>query len=70
MPREGMVLGLVLGSMAEGELARALSLVHGDLGRLLIQLVTRPIALVILLLCIASLWHAVRTQRRAERSPA
>jgi len=67
VPREGMVLGLVLGSMAEGELARALSLVHGDLGRLLLQMVTRPIALVILLLCIASLWHAIKTQRRAGR---
>jgi putative tricarboxylic transport membrane protein len=67
VPREGMVLGLVLGSMAEGELARALSLVHGDVGALLLQLFTRPIALVILLLCIGSLWHAVRSQRKSRR---
>lgn len=70
VPREGMVLGLVLGSMAEGELARALSLVHGDLGRLMLQMATRPIALVILLLCIVSLWHAIKTQQKAERSAA
>jgi putative tricarboxylic transport membrane protein len=70
VPREGMVLGLVLGSMAEGELARALSLVHGDFGQLLLQVVTRPIALVIFVLCIGSLWHAIRTQRKVERSPA
>lgn len=70
VPREGMVLGLVLGSMAEGELARALSLVHGDVGRLLLQMVTRPIALVILLLCGLSLWHAVRAQRAFQAGPA
>lgn len=31
LPREPLVLGLVLGTMAESELARALALVQGDI---------------------------------------
>lgn len=70
VPREGMVLGLVLGSMAESELARAIMLVHGDVARLLLQMVTRPIALVLVLLCLLSLGNAVRTQYIAKKGPA
>ncbi|SDP64481.1 tripartite tricarboxylate transporter permease [Desulforhopalus singaporensis] len=62
VPRAPMVLGLVLGTMAEGELSRSLSLIHGDVGAFLIQLVTRPISLVILILCILSLVQGIRQQ--------
>ncbi len=40
VPREPMVLGLVLGSMAEGELARAFSLVHGSVPMLIKNMFT------------------------------
>jgi putative tricarboxylic transport membrane protein len=68
VPREGMLLGLVLGSMAESELARALSLVHGEVGALLIQIVTRPISLILFTLCLFSIGHAIRTQYRAKQA--
>jgi putative tricarboxylic transport membrane protein len=69
VPREGMVLGLVLGSMAESELARAIMLVHGDVAQLLIQAVTRPIALILVILCLFSLGNAVRMQYIAKKAP-
>lgn len=69
VPREGMVLGLVLGSMAESELTRAISIVHGDLAQLFIQMVTRPIALILVILCLLSLGHAIRTQYIAKKAP-
>jgi putative tricarboxylic transport membrane protein len=69
VPREGMVLGLVLGSMAETELARALTLVHGDVSALLLQMVTRPIALILLILCALSLGHAIKTQYITPKAP-
>ena len=68
VPREGMLLGLVLGSMAESELARALSLVHGEVGALLIQIVTRPISLILFTLCLFYVGHAIRTQYRAKQA--
>ena len=64
VPRAPMVLGLVLGTMAEGELSRSLSLVHGDVGAFLMQLITRPISLVILCLCILSLVQGIRQQMK------
>ena len=69
MPREGLVLGLVLGSMAESELARAIVIVHGDVAQPLIQMVTRPIALILVILCLLSLGHAIRTQYIAKKAP-
>jgi len=38
--------------------------------KLLGQMITRPIALVILALCIASLWHAIKTQYKASGTSA
>jgi fumarate reductase subunit D len=52
--------------MAEGELSRALSLVHGDVLSLILKMVTRPIALIILGLCILSLWHAIKSLRKSH----
>lgn len=64
IPRAPMVLGLVLGTMAEGELGRSLALVHGNVGAFLLQLVTRPISLIILTLCALSLYQGIRQQLR------
>lgn len=66
IPRAPMVLGLVLGTMAEGELSRSLALVHGDVGAFLVQLVTRPISLVILMLCGLSLFQGIKQQLRRK----
>ena len=62
VPREPLVLGLVLGSMAEGELARAFSLVHGSVTMLLKSMATSPLSLVIIALTLLSLWQGVRKQ--------
>lgn len=62
IPREPMVLGLVLGSMAEGELSRALSLVHGNIPQLLISMARSPLSLVIIALTALSLWQGIRKQ--------
>lgn len=67
VPRAPLVLGLVLGRMAEGELARSLSLVHGDAWQFILQLFTRPIAAIIVLLCAISLWQGIRKQLEARR---
>ncbi len=62
VPREPLVLGLVLGSMAEGELARAFSLVHGSVPMLLKSMARSPLSLVIIALTLLSLWQGVRKQ--------
>lgn len=62
VPREPMVLGLVLGSMAEGELARAFSLVHGSVSMLIKNMFTSPLSLIIIALTVMSLWQGVRKQ--------
>ena len=62
VPREPMVLGLVLGSMAEGELARAFSLVHGSVPMLIKNMFTSPLSLIIIALTVLSLWQGVRKQ--------
>jgi len=64
VPRAPLVLGLVLGTLAEGELARSLALVRGDVGAFLLQLVTRPICIVLLLLGAYALYQGVVQHRR------
>lgn len=64
VPRAPMVLGLVLGTMAEGELMRSLALVQGNVFQFIVQLFTRPISLVIVVLCVLSLWHGIRREIR------
>lgn len=61
--RAPMVLGLVLGTMAESNLARALTLVRGDVGELLLQFITRPFSLALVLLCLASIIMGYRKSR-------
>lgn len=62
VPREPLVLGLVLGSMAEGELARAMSLVYGSVPALFHSMVTSPLSLVIMFFTMLSLWQGVKKQ--------
>ncbi|MFA0889509.1 MAG: tripartite tricarboxylate transporter permease [Synergistales bacterium] len=66
VPREPLVLGLVLGSMAEGELSRAMSLVHGSVLSLLKGMATSPISLIIIGLTILSLWQGIKKQLLAR----
>lgn len=66
VPREPLVLGLVLGTMAEGELARALSLVHGDVFTLIINMFKSPICLVMIALTAWSLWKAYKKRQSAN----
>ncbi|MGF1698811.1 tripartite tricarboxylate transporter permease [Photobacterium makurazakiensis] len=68
IPRAPMVLGLVLGSMAEGELARSLALVQNDLGAFAGQMVTRPISIIILLLCAYSLYQGIKQHKNASKA--
>jgi len=55
------------GTLAEGELARSLALVRGDLGAFAVQLVTRPVALVILVLCVSAIIHGIIQHRRNSK---
>lgn len=64
VPREPLVLGLVLGTLAEGELARALSLVRGDVGLLILNIFTSPICLVMIGLSLLTLWRALRRHQK------
>lgn len=66
VPREPLVLGLVLGSLAEGELARAFALVHGSVPLLIKGMFTSPLSLVIIALTAFSLWKGIRDQIRAK----
>jgi len=62
IPRAPMVLGLVLGSMAEAELARAMALVYGSVPALLLRFLSRPISLILVCLIIFSIGQAVYRQ--------
>ncbi len=66
VPREPLVLGLVLGTMAEGELARALSLVHGDFFTLIVNMFKSPICLVMIALTAWSLLKAYKKRQSAS----
>ena len=67
VPREPLVLGLVLGSMAEGELARAFTLVHGSVPMLLESMATSLLSLIIIALTLLSLWQGVRKQFQKKK---
>ena len=60
VPIAPVVLGLVLGAMAEGEMVRAYALANENIFELLKQFVTRPICLILLASCIYSVWHGFR----------
>ncbi|MFD2740974.1 tripartite tricarboxylate transporter permease [Sulfitobacter aestuarii] len=67
VPRAPLVLGLVLGTLAEGELARSLALVRGDLAAFGMQILTRPVSLIILLLCIIAIVHGINQHRQNSK---
>jgi putative tricarboxylic transport membrane protein len=66
VPREPMVLGLVLGPIAEGELARAMALVHGSLPDLLTGMLTDPLSLSIIALTVFSLYQGIKNSRKQK----
>lgn len=61
--RSPLVLGLVLGSMAESNFSRALSLSHGSFADLALQFITRPMSVILILLCVLSIYFGLRTSR-------
>lgn len=61
--RSPLVLGLVLGSMAESNFSRALSLAHGSFTDLLVQFLTRPMSLILILLCVLSIYFGLRSSK-------
>lgn len=65
VPREPLVLGLVLGTMAESELARALALVGGNVPELLHGIAMSPICLVMIAL---TLWTGIRSFSKSMRA--
>ena len=67
VPRAPLVLGLVLGTLAEGELARSLALVRGDVPAFMYQLVSRPICIVLLLLCAYALFQGIKQHRQNSK---
>ncbi len=68
LPREPLVLGLVLGTMAESELARALALVQGDVFRLTAGIMTSPICLIMIGLILYSVMHSLLKRRKAVKA--
>ena len=66
-PRAPLVLGLVLGTLAESELERSLALAQGDVGAFAWQLVSRPISLVIVCLCVIAVYQGIVQHRRHSR---
>ena len=64
VPREPMVLGLVLGPIAEGELGRAMALAHGSLPDMLKGMLTDPLSLSIIALTVFSLYQGIKSSRK------
>lgn len=70
LPREPLVLGLVLGTMAESELARALALVQGDVGQLLLGIFSSPICIILIGLILYSIIRSQYKKRKASAKPS
>ena len=64
VPRAPLVLGLVLGGLAESELERSLALVGGDAMAFVLQIVTRPIALGLLVLTVLAIYQGYVQHKR------
>ena len=67
VPRAPLVLGLVLGSLAESELERSLALVGGNHGAFALQLITRPISLVLVLLSVYAIYQGYIQHKRHSK---
>lgn len=70
VPREPLVLGLVLGTMAEGELARSMALAQGSVPAMLGSMVSRPISLIIIGLTALSIFQGMMSQRKSKKAKA
>lgn len=70
LPREPLVLGLVLGTMAESELARALALVQGDAGQLLLGIFSSPICMILIGLILYSIIRSQYKKKKASAKPS
>lgn len=64
VPRAPLVLGLVLGTLAESELERSLALVGGDGVSFILQLLSRPISLAILVLTFYAIYQGYIQHKR------
>lgn len=67
VPRAPLVLGLVLGRLAESELERSMALVGGDVTAFGLQLITRPISLGLLLLSLYAIYQGIVQHKRHSR---
>lgn len=60
VPVAPMVLGLVLGAMSEGELARAYALSNDSFIMLMKDFFTRPICIILIILSTFSIWQGIK----------
>ena len=68
VPRAPAVLGLVLGAMAESELARSFIIVDGNYWIFIMKLVTRPICLILLTLTVLSILRKIYSEQKKRRN--
>lgn len=66
VPRAPAVLGLVLGTMAESELARSFSIVRGNHWIFIMKLVTRPICLILITLTALSILQGIYSREKKK----
>ena len=67
VPRAPLVLGLVLGGLAESELERSLALVGGNYGALGVQMLTRPISLGLVLITAYAVYQGYVQHKRQSK---
>jgi putative tricarboxylic transport membrane protein len=67
VPVAPMVLGLVLGAMSEGELARAYALSNDSVYILLKDFITRPICIILIVLSVFSVWQGIRRSLETQK---
>lgn len=68
VPRAPAVLGLVLGTMAESELARSFSIVRGNYWIFIMKLITRPICLILITLTFLSILQGIYSRQKKQRN--
>lgn len=67
VPVAPMVLGLVLGAMSEGELARAYALSNDSVYVLLKDFFTRPICVILIVLSVFSVWQGIKRSLETQK---
>lgn len=63
-----IVLGLMLGSLAEAGFMQAFNLCHKAIGATLMSFITRPISLVLLIVCVASCFSPLMSARKKKKA--